>query len=238
MSRPSHRPRVQSQWGSAELGEQSRTKRTPDPSSTAPHSSHPLDDVPAELIDLAKRLGVPFLRLSADIPSVDLAWRLPAEEWEKCRCVPVAQEGNTLTVATVNPQNRQAIQQLADRVGCNIYPVLSSPEDVRMALDRLHAFQRLSNLQQARLHRAEFKVKVIVGGLRYVRDLLVVEAWLESWFGAECIALPKGRDDYLLMVVPAEACDLLTSMLDQGIPKGLGLKRSSPDSLELEYRHA
>ncbi|GAC1618834.1 MAG: hypothetical protein NVS4B9_09360 [Ktedonobacteraceae bacterium] len=91
----------------------------------------------ADLPILARKLGVPYLSLlPRNLPpgikklvSIQLALEL--------HCYPLGRERNTPTVAMSNPQDNQALARLQQETGLSIFPVLTNPGELQMALEQL-----------------------------------------------------------------------------------------------------
>lgn len=90
-----------------------------------------------DLLLLARKLGIPYLTF--------LPRKLPARVQrlvdpklaQELHCYPLGRERNTLTVAMLDPQDRSALDRLQQETGLQIFPVLTHPQALQMALEQL-----------------------------------------------------------------------------------------------------
>jgi type IV pilus assembly protein PilB len=92
--------------------------------------------VPVQVREACRRLGIPYLALS-DVTRPEVARLLPHEVARQYRAVPVAQEDGHLTVAMAEPHRPDLVESLAAMLGQPIFPVLSTAEEIEIALARL-----------------------------------------------------------------------------------------------------
>jgi hypothetical protein len=86
---------------------------------------------------LARQLGVPYLSL--------LPKKIPPRVQQICspalalelHCYPLGRERNTLTVAMSDPNDRRVLTRLQQETGLRIFPVLTPPQELQMALEQL-----------------------------------------------------------------------------------------------------
>lgn len=90
-------------------------------------------------IDACKRLGIPSMDIPAHLPTPEVARLIPLEVARELMAVPLAQEEEVLTVAMASPDDRESIEALVEITGYRVFPVLSPPEQVESALERLEA---------------------------------------------------------------------------------------------------
>ena len=92
---------------------------------------------------VAKQYGVPSIELDEfeiDPGVLDL---IPYEVSQKHNVIPVNRAGSTLIVATSDPSNISALDDLKFRTGYNIQAVVASEAAIRRALDRHHGEEDL-----------------------------------------------------------------------------------------------
>ncbi|TMD59296.1 MAG: hypothetical protein E6I91_20575 [Chloroflexi bacterium] len=86
---------------------------------------------------LARKLGIPYLSLLPKKPSMRVQQLVNARLAHELHCYPVGRERNMLTVAMLNPQDREALQRLQQETGLSIFPVLTHPKELQIALEQL-----------------------------------------------------------------------------------------------------
>ncbi len=90
-----------------------------------------------DLSALARRLGLPYLSpLPRRVPQSVLQLVDPRLAQE-LRCLPVGRERNMLTVAVADPDHLPALERLQRETGLHIFPVLTPPQELQLALERL-----------------------------------------------------------------------------------------------------
>jgi hypothetical protein len=87
-----------------------------------------------ELPKLARKLGIPYLALLPKRLPQHVLHIVNARLARELRCYPLGRERNILTVAMLDPQDRQAIERLHQETGLRIFPVLTHPEALETAL--------------------------------------------------------------------------------------------------------
>jgi len=88
-------------------------------------------------LSTCKRLGIPSLDIPVDLPTPEVARLIPLELALELRAVPLAMEEGILTVAMASPENRKLVDALVEVTGRKVFPVLSPPEQLEAALERL-----------------------------------------------------------------------------------------------------
>ncbi len=91
------------------------------------------------MIDSCRRLGIPRLDIPESLPTPAAAHIIPIEVALQLRAVPLAMEGGVLTVAMANPHDLEAVELLVKVSGHEVFPVLSPPDQLEAALQRLKA---------------------------------------------------------------------------------------------------
>lgn len=90
-------------------------------------------------VDTCKRLGIPSMDIPAHLPTPEVARLIPLEVSRELKAVPLAREEEVLTVAMASPDDRESIETLVEITGYQVFPVLSPPEQLESALERLEA---------------------------------------------------------------------------------------------------
>jgi type IV pilus assembly protein PilB len=83
---------------------------------------------------LSHQYGVPYIDLSDFEVDPALTRIIPAEAARRYQVLPLALIGNTLTIATVDPTNMPALDDIARMTACNIEPVVASERRLRDAI--------------------------------------------------------------------------------------------------------
>ena len=88
---------------------------------------------------LSNQLSIPWVNLYHVDFSRELLERVPAELAEQYRMIPVyvrnvRRQGDTLYVAMDDPLNLDALQQVADRSGLPVKPMVAAPSDIENAI--------------------------------------------------------------------------------------------------------
>jgi hypothetical protein len=95
------------------------------------------ETVDEELPALARKLGIPYLTLLPSKLPADVRQLVNPKLAQELQCFPLGRERNMLTVAMINPQDRSALDRLHQETGLNIFPVLTHPQALQAALERL-----------------------------------------------------------------------------------------------------
>lgn len=90
-------------------------------------------------VDACKRLGIPSMDIPAHLPTPEVARLIPLEVSRELMAVPLAMEKEVLTVAMASPDDCASIEALVEITGYQVFPVLSPPEQLESALERLEA---------------------------------------------------------------------------------------------------
>lgn len=88
---------------------------------------------------IAKQNGVPFVALKDITPDPDAVKTLSAATARRYQVVPITRTGRTLKLATANPINVLAVDDIALITGMSIEQVVMTPRDIERALARLYA---------------------------------------------------------------------------------------------------
>jgi hypothetical protein len=75
--------------------------------------------------------------IPAHLPTPEVARLIPLEVARELMAVPLAKEEEVLTVAMASPDDRESIEALVEITGYQVFPVLSPPEQLESALERL-----------------------------------------------------------------------------------------------------
>lgn len=88
---------------------------------------------------LSARLKIPFVDLVEHGISEDAPGLIPEELAQKYTAIPIHREGRVLTVASSDPMNFYAIDDLRLVTGLDIRPVLAAKTDVQKAISRFYS---------------------------------------------------------------------------------------------------
>ncbi len=95
------------------------------------------DELAEELPVLARKLGIPYLTLLPRKLPQGLQHLVNPKLAHELRCYPLGRERNMLTVAMLNPEDHSALDRLKQETGLHIYPVLTHPHALQVALEQL-----------------------------------------------------------------------------------------------------
>lgn len=95
------------------------------------------DEMEEELPVLARKLGIPYLTLLPGKLPRSVQRLVNPKLAQELHCYPLGRERNMLTVAMVNPQDRSALDRLKEVTGLHIFPVLTHPRALKVALEQL-----------------------------------------------------------------------------------------------------
>lgn len=85
-----------------------------------------------------KQPGVPVIDLDdVDVPE-DVLERVPLDLVERFRVVPVAVEGQTLLLATAQPENRRALEEIGFVTGLSVNCAVATDREITSALKRFY----------------------------------------------------------------------------------------------------
>ncbi len=84
-------------------------------------------------LGLSKQLDVPLVQLPDAVVTQDLLRLIPVETCEKLEIFPVARDERTLTIATSDPNNIGALDEVAFRTGLKVKTVLAPHREVLWA---------------------------------------------------------------------------------------------------------
>ncbi len=93
------------------------------------------DDITAIL---SKQYGVPSINLAYFEIDPAVIKLIPVETAQKYMIVPLSRVGNTLTIATVDPTNVFAMDDIKFMTGFNVEPVVSSEASIQEALEKYY----------------------------------------------------------------------------------------------------
>jgi hypothetical protein len=98
---------------------------------------HAKDEIDQELPVLARKLGIPYLTLLPRKLPQGLQQLVNPELAHELHCYPLGRERNMLTVAMLNPADHSALDRLKQETGLHIFPVLTHPQALQVALEEL-----------------------------------------------------------------------------------------------------
>ncbi len=85
------------------------------------------------------RPSILFMNIPHSLPRPEVAKLVPLEVAVQLQVVPLAMEDGVLTVAVASPDAFESIDALAEITGHKVFPVLSPPDQLEAALERLRA---------------------------------------------------------------------------------------------------
>jgi Type II secretion system (T2SS), protein E, N-terminal domain len=97
----------------------------------------PKDEIDQELPVLARKLGIPYLTLLPRELPQSLQHLVNPKLAHELHCYPLGRERNMLTVAMLNPVDHSALDRLKQETGLHIFPVLTHPQALQVALEQL-----------------------------------------------------------------------------------------------------
>ena len=97
----------------------------------------PKDELDQELPVLARKLGIPYLTLLPRKLPQSLQHLVNPKLAQELHCYPLGRERNMLTVAMLNPVDHSALARLKQETGLHIFPVLTHPQALQVALEQL-----------------------------------------------------------------------------------------------------
>ena len=95
------------------------------------------DELDQELPLLARKLGIPYLTLLPRNLPQSLQHLVNPKLAHELHCYPLGRERNMLTVAMLNPVDHSALDRLKQETGLHIFPVLTHPQALKVALEQL-----------------------------------------------------------------------------------------------------
>ncbi len=95
------------------------------------------DELDKELPVLARKLGIPYLTLLPRELPQSLQHLVNPKLAQELHCYPLGRERNMLTVAMLNPVDHSALDRLKQETGLHIFPVLTHPQALQVALEQL-----------------------------------------------------------------------------------------------------
>ncbi len=90
-----------------------------------------------ELSSLARKLGIPYLSLLPRKTPQRVQQLVDLRLAQELRCYPLGRERNMLTVALSDPQDQSVLERLQQETGLHIFPVLTNPQELQIALEQL-----------------------------------------------------------------------------------------------------
>lgn len=97
-------------------------------------------DEPTVVAALSRHLGIPAIDLEASPPPMESARLVPVQDCERYGVFPIVgyPERKVLKLATSDPTNVEALQQIEFRTGMKIEPVIASITDIERAIRRYY----------------------------------------------------------------------------------------------------
>lgn len=95
-----------------------------------------------------KKQSILLSSIPDSLPRPDVARLIPLEVAWELRAVPLAIEDGVLTVAMSSPDDDESIDAVIKAVGCEVFPVLSPPDQIESAFQRLRALSLAASCDQ------------------------------------------------------------------------------------------
>lgn len=116
---------------------ETQSEKAPHKHDEVPQGQHTKDEPDQELPVLARKLGIPYLRLLPRKLPQSLQHLVNPKLAHELGCYPLGRERNMLTVAMLNPVDHSALDRLKKETGLLIFPVLTHPQALQIALEQL-----------------------------------------------------------------------------------------------------
>ncbi len=84
---------------------------------------------------LSEQLNVPYVRLRSRIYDLDVVKLLDQDVARRLKVLPLFKVRGVLYLATANPQAMPTLDEVEERVGCSVRPVLAGREDILRAIN-------------------------------------------------------------------------------------------------------
>ena len=84
---------------------------------------------------LSEQLKIPHVRLRSQLIDPDISTKLDKKVARRLRVVPLFQVRGVVYLATANPQAIPSLDEVAERLGCSVRPVLASINDLVKSID-------------------------------------------------------------------------------------------------------
>lgn len=127
---------------------------------------------------LGRQLNIPHADLEKVHPDRDIIKLVPEPLARRHKAIPIAKNGNILTLAMADPLDVFAIDDIGGISGCEIKPVVSAERDVLRAIDKLYWLQRNDKEEaangQGALSFIQQPVDFVLGGIE-ISDNSVVK---------------------------------------------------------------
>jgi type IV pilus assembly protein PilB len=91
------------------------------------------------LMAIGEQLSVPYVRLRTGIYDPDVANLLDRKTAVRLRVIPVQKVRGAVTLATADPQAIPSFDEVEQRLGCRVYPVLAQREEIMNAIHDVYA---------------------------------------------------------------------------------------------------
>ena len=131
---------------------------------------------------LSEQMGMQVVELSDIGLSHDVLKKITESMAQLYRVVPVAFEGNRLTVATCDPQNIVIQDELRQMLGFDVRVVIATESDIKKALDRWYASDKdtIEKITQELEDDPDFKKAMAAAEAGGATDLTSIEALADS----------------------------------------------------------
>ncbi len=143
---------------------------------------------------LSEALGIPFLEVEPDSISLDLAHLFPEAFIRENRIVPIAREGDRVTVAVTDPFRHGAFAVLEEMTGLSLRMVVCPERTIREILARFYpdpSDLEAMDLGEASISREEAEKWLLEGGKERVCSQVLLHAASRGMSGIRMF--PVGR---------------------------------------------
>src|SRR5262245_10831960 len=97
---------------------------------------------------LSRRYGVPSINLAYFEVDPSLIQPIPMETAQKYLVIPLSRAGSTLAIATADPRNVLAIDDIKFLTGLNVEPLVASEASIRDALEKYYGTPQALELKK------------------------------------------------------------------------------------------
>ncbi|MFW2374798.1 MAG: ATPase, T2SS/T4P/T4SS family [Gammaproteobacteria bacterium] len=96
------------------------------------------------LASLAQQLNVPFITLRSGIYDPEIVEQLDKETTARLKLIPLFKVRGELTLATSDPQDFPSFDEVEERLGCRVRPVLARREDILKTINEAYSSDAFS----------------------------------------------------------------------------------------------
>ncbi len=156
------------------------------------------------MLALSYGLGIPLLKISRFKIDDSLSKIIPVDFIKKYEILPLAKIGRTLTVATSDPLNIFALDDLRQITGLEINPIISSSDEIKEKISTLYEQKTGQIIENLIDNISKPDLEIVSGGKNEVIERTVEEA-----------PIVKFTDSLLKRAVDSRASDILIEPLEK-----------------------